>query len=148
MDTLRLRPYIVKALVVPTLVIQGTKTNKIVAVKCPGTSAEIVITAVKAFAGNDMDPVAEDARRLNPLFVVFLLPSQNKGRFKAFAATNPIIPRAQWNQTSFRFLGVPILNQGSHGSCVGHGSVTAFWNAWLLSGATLQQFSTLAGSTA
>ena len=49
LDTLRLRPYIVSA-GVPTLVIQGTKTNKIVAVKCPGTSAEIV-TAVKLFAG-------------------------------------------------------------------------------------------------
>ena len=87
-----------------------------------------------------MDPVVDDAL-VNPRFGMGLLPSQNKGRFKAFAATNPIIPRAQWNQTSFRFLGVPILNQGSHGSCVGHGSVTAFWNAWLLSGATPQQFS-------
>lgn len=78
---------------------------------------------------------------LDPRFGMGLLPSQNKGRFKAYAATNPVIPREQWKPISFRWLGVPILNQGSHGSCVGHGSVTAFWNAWLLSGSTPHNFS-------
>jgi hypothetical protein len=53
-----------------------------------------------------------------------------------------VIPREQWKPISFaESAPVPILNQGQHGSCVGHGTCTAFWKAWCLSGGAAHQFS-------
>lgn len=76
-------------------------------------------------------------------YALGLLPSPaDRGNLPRFSAENPIIPRSQWKPISFRKSApVPILNQGQHGSCVGHGSVTAFWKAWLLSGGKPHNFS-------
>ncbi len=86
------------------------------------------------------DPVVE-AEALDPKFGMGLLPSRNKSRFRAFAAAYPVILRDQWKPISFKHLGVPILNQGTFGSCTGHGTCTACWNAWNLSGQTRHDFS-------
>ena len=46
-----------------------------------------------------------------------------------YGATNPIIPRSEWTPLK-RIRGpVPILDQGQHGSCVGHGSTRALMKA-------------------
>ncbi len=54
-----------------------------------------------------------------------------------FTASNPLIPRSSWRDVDLSPLGVPVLNQGEHGSCVGHGSTSAFWFAWLIAGGTV-----------
>lgn len=51
------------------------------------------------------------------------------------------LPRSQWKEVSYRYLAAPILDQDGHGSCVGHGSCTAFDVAWRLGGGTPQPFS-------
>jgi hypothetical protein len=40
----------------------------------------------------------------------------------------------EWQERSVRDWNVTIYNQGSHGSCVGHGSITGFTYAWRISG--------------
>jgi C1A family cysteine protease len=59
-----------------------------------------------------------------------------KAAAPAFASANPVIPRSEWQPTRRPRGGVPILNQGSHGSCVGHGSCRALMKARERTGAT------------
>lgn len=42
-----------------------------------------------------------------------------------YAASNPVIPRSEWKPTVWSDGPVPIMDQGNHGSCVGHGSCRA-----------------------
>jgi hypothetical protein len=49
-----------------------------------------------------------------------------------YAAANRVIPRNEWKEVDLSPLGVPVLDQGNHGSCVGHGSTSAFWFAYLI----------------
>lgn len=50
---------------------------------------------------------------------------------------NPTIPRDKWEEIDRSSYPVPVLNQGNHGSCVGHGSTTAFWFAFIKAGGTV-----------
>jgi C1A family cysteine protease len=47
----------------------------------------------------------------------------------AYAASNPVIPRSDWKAIKRPRGPVPIMNQGNHGSCVGHGSCRALMKA-------------------
>ena len=42
-----------------------------------------------------------------------------------YGASNPVIPRSEWAAVKRPRGPVPILDQGQHGSCVGHGSTRA-----------------------
>jgi hypothetical protein len=47
----------------------------------------------------------------------------------AYAASNLVIPRSDWKALKRPRGPVPIMNQGNHGSCVGHGSCRALMKA-------------------
>jgi hypothetical protein len=70
---------------------------------------------------------------VTPDGVVRVLAARPSGSRKlaapAYAATNPVIPRSEWAAVKRSRGVVPILDQGSHGSCVGHGSVRALMKA-------------------
>lgn len=52
------------------------------------------------------------------------------------------IPESKWVDVDlFETFEPPILDQGQHGSCVGHGGCTAFTLAWMLQGEDLLKFS-------
>lgn len=52
------------------------------------------------------------------------------------------IPRDQWVEVDlYAGFDPPVLDQGQHGSCVGHGGCTAFTLAWMLQGEPLVRFS-------
>lgn len=70
-----------------------------------------------------------------------LPPRADFGNFPRFGDHHPVIPRNQWRSVDFSGFRVPILDQGRHGSCVGHGAATAFWKSWLVSGGTPHEFS-------
>lgn len=57
--------------------------------------------------------------------------------FSAF----PVVPESEWDETATDMSHVPVFNQGSHSSCVGHGTVTAFTFAWIMSGQPFHVFS-------
>lgn len=59
-----------------------------------------------------------------------------------FGDTHPIIPQDQWVDVDpLDSFNPPILDQGQHGSCVGHGCCTAFTLAWMIQGEDLTRFS-------
>lgn len=66
-----------------------------------------------------------------------LPPREDFGGLPRFAAANNLIPRNQWREVDLSPLGVPILDQGQRGSCVGHGSTSAFWFSYLMAGGTV-----------
>src|SRR3954453_23010764 len=66
-----------------------------------------------------------------------LPPRADFGGLPRFAATNALIPRSDWREVDLSPLGVPVLDQGQHGSCVGHGSTSAYWFAYLMAGGTV-----------
>lgn len=68
-------------------------------------------------------------------------PRPDFGGLPKWGGSQPIIPQSQWAEFDRTNPTVPILNQGQHGSCVGHGSCTAFSYAWAASGQTFQRFS-------
>ena len=68
-----------------------------------------------------------------------LPPLDDFGGLPRFAAANGLIPRGDWRDVDLSPLGVPVLDQGSHGSCVGHGSTSAFWWAYLIAGGTVPE---------
>lgn len=73
--------------------------------------------------------------------VLGCLPSTKTFSLPDFGATIPVQPESNWDETAVDISGVPVFNQGQHGSCTGHGSVTAFSFAWWLSGQAAYQFS-------
>lgn len=66
-----------------------------------------------------------------------LPPKADFGGLPRFASANPVLPRSGWRDVDLSPLGVPELDQGQHGSCVGHGSTSAFWFAYLIAGGTV-----------
>lgn len=49
-------------------------------------------------------------------------------------AVHPVIPRKDWVEFDDDISDLPVLDQDGHGSCVGHGSVSAFQHSWNRSG--------------
>ena len=72
-----------------------------------------------------------------PRYLACLPPRVDFGGLPRFSAANSLIPRASWREVDLSPLGVPVLDQGQHGSCVGHGSTSAFWFAYLMAGGTV-----------
>ena len=70
-----------------------------------------------------------------------LPPRPDRGGLMAWSEAMPVIPRSQWRNTNHKAFYAPILDQGQHGSCVGHGSVTTFQRAWAMAGGTQKDFS-------
>jgi hypothetical protein len=68
-------------------------------------------------------------------------PRPDFGGLPKWSANQPVLPQSQWAEFDRRDPRVPVLNQGQHGSCVGHGGATAFSMAWLASGQTFRRFS-------
>lgn len=58
-----------------------------------------------------------------------------------FADSFPTLPRSQWKECQDDDSDLPILDQNGHGSCVGHGSCSAFQHVWNKSGFGPQRFS-------
>lgn len=58
-----------------------------------------------------------------------------------FSDSFGVIPESNWQEISLRNTKVKILNQSTHSSCTGNGSVVGFSYAWLLSGQTYHDFS-------
>lgn len=69
------------------------------------------------------------------------LPPKPHGLTSWKDGNNPVIPRAQWKPFSRPRPGVPILDQGQHGSCVGHGSTTALMMSRASAGMTFKLLS-------
>lgn len=72
-----------------------------------------------------------------PRYLACLPPRTDFGGLPKFTATNREIPRSGWRDVDLSPLGVPVLDQGQHGSCVGHGSTAAYWFAYLMAGGTV-----------
>lgn len=70
-----------------------------------------------------------------------LPPRPNFGGFPGYGDSLPMVPRSEWRDIDFSGYNAPILDQGQHGSCVGHGAVTAFWRTWLVQNFTPHEFS-------
>jgi hypothetical protein len=58
-----------------------------------------------------------------------------------FNTAFPLIPQSAWNEFEDDDSMCRILDQDGHGSCVGHGSCSAFENAWYRRGGTPRLFS-------
>lgn len=74
--------------------------------------------------------------------ILAALPRRQTYGARRFRDVYGVIPRSSWQEVDFSAV-VPhwILDQDGTGSCVGHGSCTAFTYGWLLGGATPQEFS-------
>jgi hypothetical protein len=70
-----------------------------------------------------------------------LPPHPDFGGLAKWSANQPVLPQSQWVEFDRTDPRVLVLDQGSHGSCVGHGGCTAFTYAWLASGQTFHRFS-------
>jgi hypothetical protein len=73
--------------------------------------------------------------------VLGCLPATREFGLPGFAEAFPVLPENSWEETAVDISQIPVFNQGQHGSCTGHGSVTAFTFSWLLSGQPLYVFS-------
>lgn len=71
-----------------------------------------------------------------------LIPQTGPMALPRYGEVHPLIPQDQWQDIDlFDTYNPPILDQGSHGSCVGHGGCTAFTLTWLCQGEDLIRFS-------
>jgi hypothetical protein len=70
-----------------------------------------------------------------------LKPQKKYYHIPTLASAFPIIPMSQWREFLDDDSLFRILNQGQHGSCVGHGSCSAMEQAWMRKGGTPRQFS-------
>ncbi len=83
-------------------------------------------------------PMLDDGQQWR---VLGCLPPTQLFDLPAFGTAFPVLPESQWEEGSVDLASVPVFNQGQHGSCTGHGSVTAFTFSWLLSGQQRYGFS-------
>jgi hypothetical protein len=70
-----------------------------------------------------------------------LAPKPDRGGLPRFADHFPVIKRSEWRPINYAGFSIPIMNQGQHGSCVGHGAAGAHWKARLMAGFTNERFS-------
>lgn len=66
-----------------------------------------------------------------------LPPRDDFGGLPRFGAANGLIARDRWSDMDLSPFLHPVWNQGGHGSCVGHGSATAFHVAFAIAGGTI-----------
>lgn len=71
-------------------------------------------------------------------------PSETVFSFPEFGANFPLLPRAQWKETSLKGWNVPVEDQSKFGSCTGEATESVFAYAWLVSGQKRQNFSSTA----
>ncbi len=76
-------------------------------------------------------PVHDDG---NQQRILGALKPKFKSPLPSFGDKFTAIDESAWEECSIKPWNAPILNQGRHGSCVGHGSVTGFTYSWLFSG--------------
>lgn len=71
-----------------------------------------------------------------------LIPQTTPMALPQFKTYHAPIPQSEWKEIDlYGAFDPPILDQGQHGSCVGHGGCTAFTLAWMAQGEDLQRFS-------
>lgn len=66
-----------------------------------------------------------------------LPPRPDFGGLPRYSARRALLPRTSWEEVDISGYQVPVMDQGSSSSCVGHGSCTAFWFSWLMAGYTV-----------
>lgn len=76
-----------------------------------------------------------------PRFLAALPTPEGKLRAPLFSAFHAQIPRSSWEERDYSDWYAPVLDQGQHGSCTGHGTVTAFQRKWSMAGFTRRDFS-------
>lgn len=89
------------------------------------------------------DPLVTDVNG-RPMYGLGLIPSTDAERrtLPRYAAHFDTIPRSQWKPISFKdAYPFKILDQGQHGSCVGHGTGTAANKVWQRNGGAPHTFS-------
>jgi len=88
------------------------------------------------------DPLVTDASG-KPIYGMGLVSSASERHLMAaFGDHYPVVPRDQWKPISFKDVyPFKILNQGGHGSCVGHGTGTAANKVWQRNGGAPHTFS-------
>lgn len=74
-------------------------------------------------------------------FLAALAPKEDFGGLMKASAKMPDIPKDKWQETSADDFGLRILNQGQHGSCVGHGGCSGTELQWLRQGGEPVNFS-------
>jgi hypothetical protein len=86
-------------------------------------------------------PYVVDDRGI-PRVLAVLRPRPNFGSLPRWRDHQPVIPRSDWGAVDWAAaFPVAVRDQGQHGSCVGHGSVSAFDRAWIMAGHAPKQFS-------
>jgi len=74
-------------------------------------------------------------------YVLGCIKSTNYYGFGNFADVHPVLSASQWQEIDLEHYNLPILNQQSTSSCVGHASCSAMEMAWVQSGRKLREFS-------
>ncbi|CEF48299.1 unnamed protein product [uncultured bacterium] len=97
------------------------------------------LTTAKSSTGQDL-PAFVTPDGVPRLLAAIPDPSGRKTA-PAYSATNEVIPAKDWLPYRRFKSTVPIMNQGSHGSCVGHGSCTALMRSRDTAGMTFQLLS-------
>lgn len=74
-----------------------------------------------------------------PRVLARLAPHDDFGGLPRFAAAHNLVPRAEWQDVDLSPFLHPVWDQGQHGSCVGHGSATAYHLAYRIAGGTVPE---------
>jgi len=72
-----------------------------------------------------------------PRMLGCLSPRSDFGGLPKFAASNNLIAQSEWRDVDLGPFLHPVWDQGRHGSCVGHGSATAYHLAYRIAGGTV-----------
>lgn len=84
-------------------------------------------------------PTIIPAQDGTPRVLACLAPRADFGGLPKFAAAIRILPRDQWRDVDLSPFLHATWDQGQHGSCVGHGSATAFHLAYRVAGGTVPE---------